>query len=268
MIVNMIKRTVTGLVLFVVFVLVVIFDTPLNWLAIFLIGAVIMGTLEFYRATKVSKSPFLTAFGILASCIIALSPLLNNAHLYVLASFILISLSWLVIRGKNEDTGLWQWTLAGVIYIGFMLSYVLATRQLDQGIAWIFFIAFTTFANDICAYFVGTLWRGKKHQLVPNISPKKTVEGALGGLLGATVCAAVVALVAGLPIHWLGAAVFGLIIGILAILGDLVESRLKRYAQIKDASDSLPGHGGVLDRLDSLIFTFVAGYYIIIIFVI
>ena len=263
----MLKRIITGLALFVVFVLMVVFDYPINWLAIFVVIAVGWGTLEFYRATKVTKSPVLTFFGIAASCLIALSPLLNDAHLYILAAFVLLSLSWLVLRGKNEDTGLWQWTLAGVIYIGFMLSYVLATRELDQGIGWVFLIAFTTFTSDVFAYFTGTLWRGKKHALAPNISPKKTVEGAVGGLVGAIVLAIIVSTVAGLPIHWLGAALFGLVISVLAILGDLVESRLKRYAQIKDASDALPGHGGALDRLDSLIFTFVAGYYIITIFI-
>lgn len=261
------QRIVTGLVLFIVFTFAVIFDNPVNWLAIFVVLAVGLSTLEFYRATKVTKSPVLTLLGVVASCAIAMSPLFNDIHIYMLAAFILCSLSWLVLRGKNEDTGLWQWTLAGVIYIGFMLSYVMATRGLEHGIGWVFFIAFATFATDVFAFFTGTLWRGRKHLLAPNISPKKTTEGAIGGLAGAVVVSVIVSLMAGLPMHWLAAAVFGLTLGVLAILGDLVESRLKRYTQIKDTSDFLPGHGGFLDRLDSLIFTFVGGFYIITIFI-
>ena len=259
---------VTGLMLFAIFVLAVIFDSPINWLAFLMVLACGIGTLEFYSATKVTKSPFLAIFGVVSSCIIVVSSLFPEVQSYVLIGFLVISLLWLVIRGKTEDTSLWQWTLAGVIYLGFMLSYVLAVRELDNGIGWVFFIGFATFANDVFAFFVGSLWRGKKHLLASNISPNKSIEGAVGGLLGAMILAAIVAWLGGLPISLFWAALFGLLIGVLAIAGDLIESRFKRYTQIKDASDALPGHGGVMDRLDSWILAFPVGYLILILFVV
>jgi len=264
----MFKRIITGLVLFAVFLLAVIFDSPVNWLAFFMVLACSISTLEFYSATKVTKNPFLTIFGVVASCIIVVSALLPESQPYVLIGFLVLSLLWLVIKGTTEDTGLWQWTLAGIIYLGFMLSYVLAVRELDNGIGWVFFIGFATFANDVFAFFVGSLWRGKKHLLAPKISPSKSIEGAIGGLVGAMILTVTVAWLGGLPISLFWAALFGLLIGALAIVGDLVESRFKRYTQIKDASDALPGHGGVMDRMDSWILAFPVSYFILILFVV
>lgn len=141
------------------------------------------------------------------------------------------------------------WLLGGAFYVGLPLRYFLELRGLPDGVAWVFLALLTTFANDTAAYAVG---RGiGRHPMAPGISPGKTWEGALGGLVAAVIACPVLAMLLGLPEGpW---AVLGLGIGTAAQAGDLLESALKRRAGVKDASALVPGHGGVLDRLDSLV---------------
>jgi phosphatidate cytidylyltransferase len=129
----------------------------------------------------------------------------------------------------------------------------------DVGARLVFFVAAVTWVGDIVAYLVGIALG--RHRLLPKVSPNKTVEGAVGGLLGSTA--------AGLVCAWefvplltpLTGALLGLAGGILGQLGDLVESLLKRDVGIKDTAGLIPGHGGVLDRFDSLLFSAPLLYY-------
>ncbi len=147
----------------------------------------------------------------------------------------------------------------GVFYIAWLLSHLIAIRQFNEGIVLVFFLFLVTWANDTAAYYSGMRWG--RHPMAPVVSPKKTWEGAAGGLLGsiagAFACRAwFIPSLSTADALWLG-----LLLGVAAPLGDLCESILKRSAGVKDSGSLIPGHGGILDRIDSLIFTTPAFYY-------
>jgi phosphatidate cytidylyltransferase len=148
-------------------------------------------------------------------------------------------------------------TLLGTLYVG-LLVYIYLLRTLEGGWTWISFMLAGTWASDTAAYFTGRLLG--RHRLSPALSPGKTVEGALGGLAGSTLAAGVYYRVDPFaPLHRL--LILGFLVGLAAVFGDLVESAFKRQAGVKDASDLIPGHGGMLDRFDSMLFTAPLVYY-------
>ncbi|MYC97419.1 MAG: hypothetical protein F4X14_20900 [Caldilineaceae bacterium SB0661_bin_32] len=146
----------------------------------------------------------------------------------------------------------WALTVAGASYIGLMMGQALALRLLPNGLFWMLLGLGVTMVNDSAAYFVGvTIGR---RRILPALSPKKSWEGTAGGWIAATLAGAAVAFWAPLDLAvWLGALI-GLGGGILALFGDLAVSMLKRQIGVKDSGVFLPGHGGFLDRLDSIMF--------------
>jgi len=144
------------------------------------------------------------------------------------------------------------WAVLGVVYVGGLLSFASLLRMLPAGRELIYLLTFTTWVGDTAAFYVGS--RFGHHFLAPRISPKKTIEGALGGI-GAAVAVAMAGSVWVWPrIGLVSVALVGLLLAIACILGDLCESVVKRAAAAKDSGNLIPGHGGVLDRLDSLMF--------------
>jgi phosphatidate cytidylyltransferase len=187
----------------------------------------------------------------------------------------LISLIWLLRRPSNERAFRnWAWTIVGALYVGWMLSYWLSLRGLKVGLGdsseygrnWVYLAMFTTFANDTGAFFIGRA-RGK-HKLAPAISAAKTWEGAIGGLISAILAAIVIAMVLNLispfTFKYWQIILLGFLVSLFAQLGDLVESLLKRNMGVKESGNLLPGHGGILDRFDSLIFVGAVVYYYVI----
>jgi phosphatidate cytidylyltransferase len=151
----------------------------------------------------------------------------------------------------------WALTFAGVLYVGIIGAYFILVRELPNGMWYTLIAMLATWATDTGAYFAGT-YLGR-HGFFTSISPKKTWEGAIGGVLTATATVLVLGLFIDMPmVH---RAAFGLGIGIAAVIGDLVESLLKRQTGVKDSSNLMPGHGGLLDRIDSLLFAAVFAYY-------
>ncbi len=154
--------------------------------------------------------------------------------------------------------------LFGTVYIGFMFAYILLLRFIpgQNGLFYVLFTVLVTWANDSLAYFIGVNFG--KHKLSPKISPKKSIEGSIGGLGGGLLMAAVL----GWSFH--KPAPLMLILGSLVVVagqfGDLVESVIKRSAGVKDSGHFLPGHGGVLDRFDSLLLSAPVVYYMVICF--
>ncbi len=147
----------------------------------------------------------------------------------------------------------------GVLYVGFTLGHLLRTRALEDGEFLVFFVVLTTWAGDTGAYYVGTLFGRRK--LTPTISPNKTVEGLIGGV-ACSVLTAFAARTWFLPaLTTVDCAALGLLLADVGLAGDLAESAMKRSAGVKDSGGLLPGHGGMLDRLDSLLFTAPAFYY-------
>jgi phosphatidate cytidylyltransferase len=150
------------------------------------------------------------------------------------------------------------WAVFGVAYVGGLFSYGSLLREGPDGRQLVYFVALTTWAGDIGAYYVGS--RLGRRPLAPRVSPKKTVEGALGGV-AATV------LIAALGSAWVwprlpvAAAIWvGGLLAVVGMVGDLAESVVKRAAGVKDSGTIIPGHGGILDRLDSVIFCVPALY--------
>ncbi len=155
-------------------------------------------------------------------------------------------------------------TILGMIYVGWFMSYLFFIRSLTEHGGYLFFLLFTVWAMDVTAYLAGKFFG--RTPLLPSISPKKTWEGAIAGFILCLIAAGIFSWTAQLEI-W-HALILGVLIGIFGQVSDLIESLIKREAGAKDSSDILPGHGGVLDRIDSLILTAPLMYYYVIIFVI
>lgn len=142
---------------------------------------------------------------------------------------------------------------AGLLYVPVLVSFIPQVRRLDEGLTWIFLILVVTWLGDTGAYFAGRALG--KTKLFERVSPKKTWEGAIGGAVAAVIGACVVKSI-GLPeLPWVHAIVLGLLLDVSGVLGDLTESLLKRSFGVKDSGWIMPGHGGVLDRIDSVIFS-------------
>lgn len=148
----------------------------------------------------------------------------------------------------------------GIVYIPVALSYLVVIREAHQGSAWILFIIFVIFAGDTGAYYAGTYWG--RHKLIPAVSPGKTIEGALGGLGANLLMGWLFHMIVMPELSLTRLLFFCAAIGIVGQAGDLFESVLKRSAGVKDSGDLLPGHGGILDRIDALLFALPLAYFL------
>jgi phosphatidate cytidylyltransferase len=255
-------RILTAVVGLPLLIAIIWFGEP--WFTILMAAMAACAGWEFYRmAGRVDVHP-LTYFGITWIALLVASP---NFHypssLTILVTLaIIISLVWLIFHHPREQAFFnWAWTMAGILYIGWMISYWIGLRSLDTGRELVFLAMFTTFANDTGAFFVGRKWG--KHHLAPTISSGKTWEGAVGGLLSSVAAAFIISTIFKVQFSYWEIAIAGIVISVFAQLGDLVASLLKRNTGVKDAGKLVPGHGGILDRMDSLIFTGVIVYYLV-----
>jgi len=172
--------------------------------------------------------------------------------------------AFLVVPGRRQGLGRWAMGMAGALYIGMPFNYyLLLYTSKPHGLVWALFTIFAVVACDAAALLVGS--QLGRHRFFATISPKKTVEGAIAGVVGAVIVMLIgVSAVIGLsPLH---AIALGLLVGISAQVGDLVESQMKRIAEVKDSSNLIPGHGGVLDRLDSILFPPILVYFYVTMF--
>ncbi len=172
------------------------------------------------------------------------------------------SLAWQVGRRHERGQPFADWALsaAGAVYVGWLLSHFLMLRGLPAGMGWTLLALLPAWACDSFAYVFGKAFG--KHSFFPHISPRKTWEGTVAGWVGGTGTSLVVGLLLGLSI--LEASTLGLATSLAATFGDLAESMIKRQAGVKDSGGLIPGHGGILDRVDSLLFVVVVVYYFLI----
>lgn len=180
-----------------------------------------------------------------------------------LALAIFVTFLWLIGRGQVA-AALQDWLIAlgGVLYIGFLGSHLVLLRGLEDGRDWTMLAVFATFSADTAAYFVGRALG--RRPLAPHISRGKTVEGSVGGFVAGALAVILLNWALGLRLS-VGAIVpLALLLPLAAAAGDLGESLVKRGAGVKDASALVPGHGGFLDRLDSILFTTVLVYYYVV----
>ncbi|WP_100408158.1 phosphatidate cytidylyltransferase [Bacillus solitudinis] len=168
--------------------------------------------------------------------------------------FLILVLLMFTVLTKNtftfDEVG---FVILSSVYVGFGFHYLIVTREIpDTGLFLVFFVMFLIWTTDSGAYFAGRAFG--KHKLWPDISPKKTIEGSIGGIVAAIIVGTVIYLIFPEYLSYMTATLIILVASTFGQLGDLVESALKRHYSVKDSGNVLPGHGGILDRFDSLIY--------------
>jgi len=255
----LLQRFISASIALPILVLMIWFGTGTTMALI--AAASVIGIREFHRlAVRAGPTPvlFLATIGGVLFVVDAGTDF--NFTMALITGLVLAPLFLLLVLGPRERfLSDWAWTLAGVFYVAWTLSHAVHISRHADGREWLLTAALLTFAVDTGAYFVGRLI-GRNH-MAPSISPGKTWEGAIAGLAVGIGASLAVTAGFGLPIGAWKAVVLGLLIGIFGQAGDLAESMIKRAAGVKDAGGLIPGHGGILDRLDSLIPSVVVLYY-------
>lgn len=225
----------------------------------------LIGVKELYQVVKVQNT-LLGGVGYLAVIAYYVLVYMEKIDLMVFLSILLLVLLMAVyvfsfpkFRAEQVMT-----VFFGVFYVAVMLSFIYQTRMLADGAYMVWLIFLSSWGCDTCAYCVGVLIG--KHKMAPKLSPKKSIEGGIGGLAGAALLGALYALAIN---KWGGAsagvgeyALICFVGGIISMIGDLAASAIKRNHEIKDYGKLIPGHGGILDRFDSVIFTAPVIYYL------
>jgi len=224
------------------------------WALVTLVG--LLGLYEFYQLAAMRQVEVMAGLGLVSG--VGLNFLLLRGMAWWLAGWGLLlpfcaGLALVFGQGRRRHLPGMAVTLFGVWYTVFLLDYALLLYLLPQGKRWLLFWLLLVWTYDSCAYYAGRSFG--RHKLSPRISPKKTVEGALGGLAACGLAAWVGGGVLGLRLGAGEALFLGVSVGVVAQVGDLVESQLKRWAGVKDSGYLFPGHGGVLDRIDGLLFS-------------
>jgi len=254
------KRIITSTVLILIIALSVFVD----WFCSLLITAfIIVGLYEFFTMLENKGISIYKYFGIGMGIIIPISILLhfeltkNWEFLFiVLTVLILILMQFRRRQNSGVIVGI-STTVFGILYISWFFSFLIKIRYLAGGLGLLTTLLLITKLGDIGAYLVGS--RFGKTPLMPRISPNKSIEGAIGGLIF-SISAALICRVF-LPFNYLHLILLGLSLGILGQLGDLSESLMKRDCNVKDSGNTFPGMGGVLDLIDSLLFTAPVFYF-------
>jgi phosphatidate cytidylyltransferase len=234
-----------------------------------------VGGWEYFRASRLRGFQATEPLAYFAIALLQLAAwgytrnLLTEFLPALLALLVIATLIAEVVRHDREPLANIGVMFLGVIYVGWLFSYLIFLRSLGGEVrvwpfpeaargAWlVLYVIAVTWSTDTGAYFAGVRWG--KRPLAPRVSPKKTIEGSAGGLLAATLMSLAWGLWIDLP--WWHCAFLGPVLGALGQIGDLCESALKRDMGIKDFGTLLPGHGGILDRFDSLLFTAPVAYY-------
>ena len=258
------RRAITS-VLLIALIGLVLFKAGAFLFSLFVLLFIGAALYEFFTLLRTAKVPCYRLFGVVMGIIIPLVVYLEQGSTHsgeVL--FLIIGCLFLFVlqfTRKNNDEALVgiSLTLFGILYVSWFLSFLVKMRFMPDGGAWVAYILGVTKAGDIGAYAVGSLTG--RHSLLPHISPKKSVEGMLGGWLASAVAS--VAFKPLLPLDWSVAhlLILGFLISIVGQIGDLSESLMKRSVKAKDSGGLLPGMGGVLDAVDSVLFTVPIFYF-------
>lgn len=252
------ERIITGIIMAILFLIP--FYLGSYWFSAF---SLILAIIAYYEFTAIIKVRyrikwFVGLIGIIFLFLPLFSLGIEQIQIKVLIALVLFFITATIF---NEEFSIDKAgaLLIGVLYIGF--GFVsLAEARLDKGAFWTLSILLTIWTTDSGAYFIGRKYG--KRKLAPKISPNKTVEGAIGGIVTAIIIGTVLQFTLNTFSSYFEALIITIVVSIAGQVGDLVESALKRNFGVKDSGKILPGHGGVLDRLDSWIFVFI-GLYVI-----
>ncbi len=243
--------------------LLIVYANPAVF-TLFLTLVLFFGLFEFNRMGLAGEQRLEQLLAALAGTLVAPLLYLQQATLllpFLAAAFMLLALLFLWRLPPLDDfSRRFGWICLGFLYLPLLLGHMIPLRLLPDGREWIFLTLMVIMGCDSFAYFIGSKFG--KRKLYPAVSPNKSIEGGLGGLLG-SILAVLIARATFLPVIGLvDGILIGLLLGVAGQLGDLFESLLKRACKVKDSGSMIPGHGGVLDRLDSLLFAFPLVYYI------
>ena len=251
---GLITRLISGVILVLLAIMTVTLGGDVLFATSLLLSLIAL--VELFRALgirKEKKPQLLELFGYIGVGLYYLCIRLMPADVSwvgILIALILILVLY-VACFPNYDISEVMTVFFGIVYTGVMLSCIYLIRGMDTGRLHVWLVFFAAWGSDTCAYCVGM--RFGKHHMTPVLSPKKTVEGLVGGLIGAAALGAIYALITGGPV--LAYLLIALIGAGISVIGDLAASAIKRQRDIKDYGNLIPGHGGVLDRFDSVIFT-------------
>ncbi|MDO8962973.1 MAG: phosphatidate cytidylyltransferase [Coriobacteriia bacterium] len=271
-------RTVTAIILGVVLILADISGSLLLWAAVISVVAVFC-VIEFYAMMRTERRKPNEVFGVVAVAAMPLAAALYALHwdataigpadsaagamglTAVSGGLIVAALIWHILfkQVTESDTAT---TVFGALYTGFMLSHLVLMRALDSGAELVIITLASVWCMDVFAYLVGSAIG--RNPMAPQISPKKSWEGFVAGAIATTAAWGVGWWVVRSPLPLWTFLAIGVIAAIAAVLGDLAESRLKREVGVKDSGKWLPGHGGFLDRFDSMIMVSIVVYYLLI----
>jgi phosphatidate cytidylyltransferase len=274
----MLTRVITGLIGIPIVIALVFWPGGVPF-ALLIAVASFLGMLEFYGGARKHNIRPHIVLGMIAGMLVLyfgwswkLFEMMDLIYLIpTFTGLVLLSLIFELFRGHRSPMINVSVTIFGVAYIALLMlhfiwlrnlegSVTVASRTMNLGAWYVMFVLLTSWALDTGAYFSGKFYG--RHKLAPSLSPGKTWEGSIGGFA----CALIVAAVVGAVIHMPQphALILGALIGVFGQVGDLTESAIKREIGVKDFGALLPGHGGVMDRLDSLLFTApIAFWYIV-----
>ncbi len=255
-------RILTGIIALPALILYIYFASPFFFTFLVFVVA-LLALSEFFRMALPPERFLEGCIATLSGALLTLAVASQNFALSLgaLSVLLIFWLTWFLFSFRELSSVMQQIGLVflGFVYLSLPLAHLAALRDLEFGRQWIFLVLLLVMASDTAAYFVGVSLGRRK--LYPAISPNKSVEGALGGLAGA-LGGVVVAKYWFLPVLSLvDCFLLAAILGPLAQVGDLVESMLKRSFGVKDSGSIIPGHGGILDRLDSLLLVFPPVFY-------
>ncbi len=261
----MVRRSVTAVVLLALVLPAIYFGGYLYLLYVGgFIGLAAWEYVRLFRLVNLEPSALVTILGTLI--IVLVRALLPHVADLTFAALILVALTVHLFsyeRGRNQAALDFAVTVGGLAYLGWIASYMLDLRSLPSGGWWTMLVFPVVWLADSGGYLVGV--RYGRHKMFKRLSPGKSWEGYIAGILGGSLSGAFFAFAYTRfgPLHatiWQGF-LLGFVISVLTLLGDLGESLFKRFAEQKDSGNLLPGHGGAFDRIDSLIWAGVIGYY-------
>ena len=254
------KRELTGIIAVPIVLGIVYYSSPILFM-FFVAVVILMGVNEYFAIIERIGVNGFRIPGIILSLLLLLCFYFDESFIFLwgLVTSVTLFAVWFFQGGNVKDAiDQISFTLFGVLYVAGLGSYYILIRNLESGEYLIFFLLLIVWLGDIAAYYCGKNF-GKK-PLAPIVSPNKTIEGSIAGLMGSLVAAVISGFFFLDHIAMVHCLLIALVCGTIGQFGDLAESLLKRHASIKNSGNILPGHGGILDRIDSLLFAGPAFY--------
>lgn len=254
-------RIISGIIYFILLAAILIVNIPLVDTIVVVVISLI-GVYEYIKAFKSAGYNPISWIGYLGCLtLFSMGGLIENADKILclriaLPAIIICIFSYAILTNLKFNILDIMITCFSLVLIPFMFSFVKLILMMENGRLLIWYVLLGAFASDILAFFIGSKFG--KRKLCPDISPKKTVEGSIAGIIGVVISYIVLTIIAntyfGLTINIWGIILVGIIAAIVGQFGDLTASAIKRFCKIKDFGSIMPGHGGILDRLDSVMF--------------